>query len=138
MSSNNDTVELDTLRRQWLLLVVTADECAESCESNLLKIRQLRLMQGRHMKRIRSIWIHSNANRVNSSEMMMRYQGIESYYVESQALQKWQQALAISPQHNRIYIIDPVGNLILSYPEDADPGGIEKDIRRLLKTSQIG
>jgi len=41
----------------------------------------------------------------------------------------------VEAQLNRFYIIDPAGNLIMSYPATAEPNYIMKDIKRLLKTS---
>jgi hypothetical protein len=37
-----------------------------------------------------------------------------------------------------IYVIDPLGNLMMRYPRDADPNGMKKDFVRLLKVSRIG
>jgi hypothetical protein len=39
---------------------------------------------------------------------------------------------------NRVYIVDPLGNLMMSYPADADPRRMNKDLGLLLKASQIG
>jgi hypothetical protein len=39
---------------------------------------------------------------------------------------------------DHIYVVDPLGNLVLRYPRDADPSRIRKDIERLLKVSRIG
>jgi len=39
---------------------------------------------------------------------------------------------------NRIYIVDPLGNLMMSYPADADPSKMRKDLSRLLKVSHVG
>jgi hypothetical protein len=39
---------------------------------------------------------------------------------------------------DRIYLVDPLGNLMMSYPGDADATGMKKDLQRLLKVSQIG
>ena len=38
----------------------------------------------------------------------------------------------------RLYLVDPLGNLMMSYPADAEPGGIIKDLKRLLRYSRIG
>jgi len=38
----------------------------------------------------------------------------------------------------RIYLVDPLGNLMMSYPIDADPSDLSKDIGRLLRASRIG
>jgi hypothetical protein len=34
--------------------------------------------------------------------------------------------------------VDPLGNFMMSYPADADPNGIRKDLARLLRASRIG
>ena len=34
------------------------------------------------------------------------------------------------------YLIDPVGNIIMSYPADSDPTGIRKDLKRILTWSK--
>ena len=38
----------------------------------------------------------------------------------------------------RLYIIDPRGNLMMSYPSGTNPSGIIKDLKRLFKYSSIG
>ncbi len=37
-----------------------------------------------------------------------------------------------------IYLVDPLGNLVLRYPADPDIKGVSKDLVRLLKASGIG
>jgi len=37
-----------------------------------------------------------------------------------------------------LYLIDPLGNLMMFYPSDTNPNGILKDLKRLLKYSRIG
>ena len=37
-----------------------------------------------------------------------------------------------------IFLIDPMGNLMMSYPATADPTDLRKDISRLLRASRIG
>ena len=39
---------------------------------------------------------------------------------------------------NRVYVIDPLGNLMMSYPADADANRMRKDLARLLRVSQVG
>jgi hypothetical protein len=40
--------------------------------------------------------------------------------------------------NTRIWIADPLGNLVLSYPADTDPRGMIADLKKLLKLSHIG
>ena len=37
-----------------------------------------------------------------------------------------------------IYLIDPLGNLMMRFPSNPDPKLMIKDLTRLLKASQIG
>ncbi len=39
---------------------------------------------------------------------------------------------------HRVYVVDPLGNLMMSYPADADPSRMNKDLSFLLKASHIG
>jgi hypothetical protein len=40
-------------------------------------------------------------------------------------------------QHDYIYVIDPIANLMMRFPKDPDPAKMAKDIKRLLKVSQL-
>ena len=39
---------------------------------------------------------------------------------------------------NHIYVIDPLGNLMMRFPRDPDPSRMLEDLQRLLKVSRIG
>ena len=39
---------------------------------------------------------------------------------------------------HRLYIVDPLGNLMMSYELDANPRDIYKDLKKLLRASRIG
>ena len=52
--------------------------------------------------------------------------------------------LALLPQRagalnsHRLYLIDPLGNLMMFYAADAKPKGMLEDMKRLLRLSSIG
>lgn len=143
MISPDGPVELDSFRRQWVLMVKADGECSTACEDNILKIRQLRFMQNNNMTRLRTVFIHTGLSDSVAKDLDAKYSPIETYAVEKLNFDKWTQILKldgapIEAEKDRFYIIDPAGNLMISYPATADPGAIQKDIKRLLKTSQIG
>ena len=41
-------------------------------------------------------------------------------------------------EDGRYFVVDPLGNLILSYPADADQKRLLEDLERLLDVSRIG
>lgn len=143
MQGKEGVVELDTFRRQWVLLVKANGQCSQACEANILKIRQIRFMQNNDMTRIRTVFLHTGLSAAIASDLNAKYSPIETYAVEKTEFQRWTKILTldnapIEAEVDRFYVIDPAGNLMMSYPATAEPSAIQKDIKRLLKTSQIG
>ncbi len=143
MVGKNGVVELDSFRRQWIFMVKVDGECLKACEENILKMRQVRFMQNNDMTRIRTIVIHSSLNEAVALDLAAKYSPMEVYAVEKSEFDNWTKILKldgapIEAERDRLYVIDPAGNLMMSYPASAKPKSIQKDIKRLLKTSQIG
>lgn len=150
MIGSEGSVEFDSLRRQWVFLVVANGECSQVCEDNILKMRQLRFMQNNNMTRIRTVFLHSQLPPLVAQDLAAKYSPIESYSVAIEQFKQWTEVLKTDSEseikqmddnhheRTRFYIIDPAGNLMMSYPADADPNFMKVDIKRLLKTSQIG
>jgi hypothetical protein len=143
MQGADGTVQLDSFRRQWVFFVTADTQCSLACEDNILKMRQLRFMQNNNMSRIRTVFMHTNLAPLTASDLAAKYSPIEAYSVERTAFETWTKILLLQDapaeaQLDRFYIIDPAGNLMMSYPASADPNIIKKDIKRLLKASQIG
>ena len=140
----NEEVELKSMRRQWVFLVVANGKCNTECEQNILKVRQLRFMQNDDMKRIRTVLLQTGLAPEVTLDIVAKYRPIEVYSVPADDYQTWTKVLQLpagtppEAERDRFYIIDPTGNLMMSYPASADPSNIKKDIKRLLKTSQIG
>jgi len=140
MQALNAPAHLDDTRRQWVFLVTARDHCQQACEGNILKIRQLRFMQNNHMKRIRAVFMHTGLAPAVATDLAAKYSPIEAYNISKESFDRWIEVLKldkapVEAQLNRFYIIDPAGNLIMSYPATAEPNYIMKDIKRLLKTS---
>jgi len=53
-------------------------------------------------------------------------------------LKAWLPVEAGDRAEDHLYLIDPLGNLMMRFPKDADPGKVKKDIAKLLKASAIG
>lgn len=143
MQGPDGVVELDSMRRQWIFLITAKGECTQACENNLLKIRQIRFMQNNNMLRIRPVFIHTGLSTAVGEDLRAKYVPVENYAIENRDFEQWAKVLRLDDvpeeaQQDRFYVIDPAGNLMLSYPATAEPARIQKDIKRLLKTSQIG
>jgi hypothetical protein len=113
----------------------------------LYQMRQVRLTQGREIERIERVWLIDDAAQLDT--MIMRaFDGTRMVRAAASPLlaqfplpasNKAGEGAAAKPNvRDHIYLIDPLGNLMMRFPRDADPSRIKKDVERLLRVSRIG
>lgn len=123
------------LRGRWIMIQIDAASCGESCRQKLYYMRQVRLAQGKGMDRVERLWLVTDEAPVNE-ELGRSYEGTRIVRVGVAS------ALAAFPgegaARENIFLVDPLGNLMLRFPLDPDPSRMKKDLDRLLKVSQVG
>lgn len=126
---------LPELKGKWAFVMVDSSSCDEWCRRKLYIMRQVRLTQGKDMERVERAWLLDDAQAPQVA-LMSEYAGTRLLQASGSAL------LAKLPTtgsvRDHIYLVDPLGNLVLRYPRDADPSRIKKDLSRLLRASRIG
>ena len=123
------------LRGKWVLLIADSAQCGETCRRKLFTLRQVRLSQGKDMERIeRTFFIVDDAPLADGVAEDFR----GTWLVRAAASGLLKHLPAQGAQADYIYVIDPLGNIVLRYTRDADPAGMIKDLTRLLKISGIG
>ncbi len=123
------------LKGKWLMVIVDSGACDANCQRKLLYMRQVRLAQGKNMDRVERVWLISDEARP-ADTMVRDFKGTQLVRAAGSELLKLFPAQGAAADH--IYVVDPLGNLMLRFPRDADPRKMVKDISRLLKISGIG
>lgn len=124
---------LDALRGKWVLVAFDAAACDSHCERKLYFMRQVRKAQGKELERVERLWIVTDAGEPRP-KLLAAIEGTRISQLKNFA------AAADFPgdpaQH--VYLIDPLGNLMMRFPPDPDPSRTIKDLQRLLKYSRFG
>ncbi len=128
---------LEAYRGKWIMLQVDDADCPQACQDKLFQMRQLRLTQGRDQDRIERVWLVTDRQPVTTL-LLREYDGTRLLRVKPQALQAWLPGTVGTTPADHIYLIDPLGNLMMRFPKNGDPSKIKKDLTRLLKASSIG
>lgn len=128
---------LQDYKGKWLMVQVNDADCQAACQKRLNDMRQLRLAQGKEMDRIERVWLITD-DRPLETMLLREYDGMRHLRVSPQVLQAWLPVEQGTLASDHIYLIDPLGNLMMRYPKDADPNKIKKDLAKLLKASAIG
>lgn len=131
-------------RGKWTMLLVCPRVGEKSCEKMLYNMRQIRLATGKNMERIQRVMVTFPTEHFSS-----KFTGLlQSEYIGTVHLvishKQFQSVMAGLPStklasgRGYLYLVDPLGNIMMGYPLDANPSGIFKDLQRLLRVSQIG
>jgi cytochrome oxidase Cu insertion factor (SCO1/SenC/PrrC family) len=126
---------LSQLRGKWLLLRIDSGACTEACRANLFNMRQVRLAQGKDAERIESVWLLTDAS-VPDAALLGDFAGMHVVRVPGNTILT--EFPGARDPGGHIYVIDPLGNLMLRFPVDPDPRRMVKDLARLLRASRIG
>ncbi len=134
---------LGDLRGRWVFVYYSALPCTEQCRNNLYKMQQVRLAQGRDAPRVERVFIVAEAGGDTLREFAQQNPGLIAVsgtrvMLESLAREFVSSQGTALDVPGRVYLVDPIGNLVLSYAPDADPSGMRKDLARLLRLSQVG
>lgn len=126
---------LKQLEGKWLFVMTDDAACDAYCEKKLWQIRQVRKTQGKYPERIERVWLITGAGDP-AQRLRTEFEGTWMIRAAGSPLLEALPFEGAPADH--IYLVDPLGNLVLRYPRDADPSRMRKDLERLLKVSRIG
>ena len=130
-------VRLGSLRGKWVMLQVDEAGCDTVCRDKLYNMRQVRLTQGRNMERILRLWVITDDAPVDGA-LLRDYEGtIIVRAGKGERGELLQRLPASGSMRDHIWLVDPLGNIMLRYPPHADPSGMKKDLARVLSVSRI-
>jgi hypothetical protein len=128
-------LDLGALRGKWVMVHVGPASCDAACVRQLYLMRQIRIAQGKEQSRIERLWVLSDTGAVDPA-LLQGYPGLHLWRPADPAF--IEQFPAADGRAGHIYLIDPLGNLMLRFPVQPDAKRMMKDLKLLLKASQIG
>lgn len=123
------------LLERWQLVHLRQTECDETCLEDLYWLRQVRLAQDRHQPDV-GLMLITTAPLDEPTRGRIRELAEDFRIIEGGTAADLLEAFPIDESGGGSYILDPMANIILRYPADADPNGIRRDLRRLLTWTQ--
>jgi cytochrome oxidase Cu insertion factor (SCO1/SenC/PrrC family) len=126
---------LEQLRGKWILVHADSGACGEQCRKLIYYMRQVRTAAGKEMDRVERVWLLTD-DRSLDTEWLKDYPGMHVVRAAGSAV-----LTQLEPQQERtahIFLIDPLGHLMMRFPADPDPKRMLKDLERLLKVSRVG
>lgn len=132
--SDNTILRMKDLHGKWILVTIDSGYCDEACQEKLYFMRQVRLVQGKQKHRIERLWL-INDNAIPDAELVKQYEGTLFVNAKDSEILGFIETRESQTKH--IYLIDPIGNLMMRFPENVDGTKMGHDIKRLLHVSQL-
>lgn len=117
----------------WQLLVTEAGECREACRELVYLARQVHIGLGREAGRAAHALALAGPPDAEYADRLAR----EYPQLGRLVLDAGHHA-AFGSREARLWIVDPLGNLVLSYPAGVAGKAVLDDLRHLLKLSRLG
>jgi hypothetical protein len=111
-------------------------DCDAACEYALYTLRQSRLMLGKEMDRLVRVFLHGDTA-PDTVFLANEHAGLITLRDNdfSDLLENKKPA---ELSDGGYYLVDPLGNLVMYFRPDIDPGDMVEDIKHLLELSRIG
>ena len=131
------TIDMQSLKGQWLLVSVSSGACATDCKKTLLFLGQIRASLGREKDRTDWVWLITDDEPVDAALKSGMMDAVILRIPQAQ-LASW---LAPAPGHalnEHLYLVDPRGDWMMRFPARLtmdQAAMLKKDWERLLRAS---
>jgi cytochrome oxidase Cu insertion factor (SCO1/SenC/PrrC family) len=138
-SGNAGQTQPQLLKGKWTLLYVQHGRCDDECAKRLYDTRQVRLALDREMNRVQRVFV-AGADCCDLKEMQAAHPDL--IMIRASAADEPVLALLPTPagavNSQRVYLIDPLSNVMMFYGPGSTAKGMLEDLKRLLRLSSIG
>jgi hypothetical protein len=127
----------ETFRGAWTLVYVGDGKCDEDCRQALLVMRQTRLALNKDMDRVGRVWLVTGsccAGEVAASPEP----GLIALDATGARAGALLGEFPTAAREHSLFVVDPLGNLMMRYDARAGPRGLLIDLQKLLRLSHIG
>lgn len=133
-------LNVDSMERKWMLVHFINDACLESCADLIYVARQVNVLLARQQTRVKRYIAAPIEVKPKLENFFTTYQDLNFIEVKDQSttIQEFKKN-GIDPfAQPNIFVIDPIGNIILHYSGEVDGKKLLADLKKLLGASKIG
>jgi cytochrome oxidase Cu insertion factor (SCO1/SenC/PrrC family) len=147
VDASGKTLDASFAKGKWWLLYVVPADCGIACRNRLFQMRQVPRALGKEAERVRQLLVTTSPLSAETEALIAR-EFPEFVRIQAQATSvdaALASAASAASQAGQLYLMDPMGWLMLDYAPEPDEKAsvikaedILKDLQKLLKNSRIG
>jgi hypothetical protein len=124
-------------RKRWSLVYVGTGNCDADCREALYVMRQTRLALNNDMTRVERVFLVSDAC-CDRAFLTRQHEGLQVLDASAPEAQPLLAQFPAAGREHMLFIVDPLGNLMMSYDARTGPRGLLEDLKKLLALSHVG
>jgi hypothetical protein len=124
-------------RGQWSLVYVGAGNCDTACAQALFVMASARLALNNNLTRVRPVFLAS-ADCCDQARLAHDYPALVVLDAQGAAAAALLAEFPAGARAHTLFVVDPLGNLMMSYDARQNSRGLLEDLQKLLRLSHIG
>lgn len=134
-------VKFSDFKSKWVMIHFSDSKCTEICIKNLYYMRQVMLALGKEKGRIQRVFVVTDTTVTDALKSKLKdLPDMTTIIGPKKTVAELERQFTLSSatgvDTGRIYLVDPLGNLMMTYRDD--PSGMLKDLTHLMKISWSG
>ena len=123
--------------KKWSIVMVDSTGCAAPCQAKVQLLKQVHTSLNKEIRRVqRVLLVPIDIQGETMNDLQKKYPDLIILAGADAETVKF--AAEFNVTGGQVYLVDPLGNLMMSYSEKMDPKGLRSDLTRLLKNSWAG
>jgi cytochrome oxidase Cu insertion factor (SCO1/SenC/PrrC family) len=131
----------DNLQGYWTLMLSAGTQCGDACQQRIYDMRQIRKAMAEHHSSVQRLVVMSTLTIEEALRQFMQdYTGTTVLIGDSTSLAPLHQQMALDSKTSEgyLYLIDPVGNMMMRYHPQQPAAEVLSDMELLLKVNKWG
>ena len=128
----------EELTPHWRMLYFVGSSCDTSCQTSLYNMRQINIGIGKYQDRVNHGIVHlAEADDAFITLIEKEHTAAGRIYTTLEKIKSITKLESNPAQLQSIYLVDPLGNIMMHFPKELEPKLINKDMNKLLKVSRL-
>jgi hypothetical protein len=128
------------LSGHWLLVnVIPNQDCKQTCLEAIYSSKQIHLMLSKDLTRVRRlVLLLKDSDKTQAAQWWVNDTRLLRARAGNSLINKFTQINKGQLADGMLFLVDPLGNIMMQYKPGFDPYKVVKDLKKLLSVSQIG
>lgn len=137
LTETGEAADPQALRGRWSFVYVGGSSCDDLCAQKLYQIRQVRTLLNEKRLRVQRVYLAPTTEAAQAAHERLAAEHPDLKMLVDTPEATYSRFLG-GEDPQALYLVDPLGNWLMVYPAEAESTGLLKDIKKLLRVSQIG